>query len=56
MDIFEPGAIVRNPARPEWGDGQVQSSVNGRVCVMFENAGKQVVDVARVRLEVVAGM
>ncbi|MBL8644562.1 MAG: DUF3553 domain-containing protein [Rhodospirillaceae bacterium] len=44
-----PGVFVRNPAAPEWGLGQVQSAVGGRVTVNFEHAGKQVI-----RTEVVA--
>ncbi len=38
--MLEPGALVRNPVAPEWGLGQVQSVIGGRVTVMFENAGK----------------
>lgn len=38
--LFTPGAIVRHPLHPEWGLGQVQSNIGGRVTVNFENAGK----------------
>lgn len=41
MEI-EVGALVRCAAKPEWGLGQVQSVIGGRVTVMFEGAGKQV--------------
>lgn len=51
--FFEPGMIVRNPLRPDWGLGQVQSAAGGRVTVTFEDAGKQVIDAAVVRLEFV---
>jgi hypothetical protein len=47
---FEPGQFVTNPARPEWGLGQVQSAVGARVTVNFEHAGKVLVDTAVVRL------
>jgi len=50
--LLEPGMLVRNPARPDWGLGQVQSNIPGRVTVMFENAGKLVIDGARVTLEI----
>jgi hypothetical protein len=50
---LEPGMFVRNPAQPEWGVGQVQSNVAGRVTVMFEHAGKVVVDSRNVELEMV---
>jgi len=49
-----PGARVRNPARPDWGVGQVQSAVGVRVTVNFEHAGKQALDTRHVRLELVA--
>ena len=39
-----PGALVRHPAAPDWGIGQVQSVVGGRVTANFENAGKRVID------------
>jgi hypothetical protein len=48
---FEPGAYVRHPGQPDWGLGQVQSALGPRVTVMFENAGKVVVDTDVVPLE-----
>ena len=36
-----PGALVRHPDRPDWGIGQVQSVIEGRVTVNFEDAGKR---------------
>lgn len=49
-----PGALVRNPARPDWGTGQVQSAIGARVTVNFADAGKQTIDTRHVRLELVA--
>ena len=43
-DMLEPGMLVRHPAEPDWGLGQVQSSVAGRITVNFENRGKVVID------------
>lgn len=48
---YEPGQWVRHPGRPDWGDGQVQSAVEGRVTVNFEHAGKQLINVHAVALE-----
>lgn len=45
--------LVRNPARPDWGLGQVQSNIQGRITVNFENEGKLVIDGATVDLEMV---
>jgi len=51
MDPFlEPGVLVRHPAEPNWGLGQVQSVAGRRVTVNFENAGKRVIDAEVVRL------
>jgi hypothetical protein len=46
-----PGAFVRHPDRPDWGIGQVQSSIGGRITVNFEHAGKQLINAAVVTLE-----
>lgn len=54
MDLdLVPGTRVRHPARPDWGIGQVQSAVGGRVTVNFEHVGKQTVNVQAVTLDVV---
>jgi hypothetical protein len=50
---IEPGQRVRHPDRAEWGIGQVQSAIGNRVTVNFENAGKVLVNVAVVPLELV---
>ena len=48
-----PGVLVRHPQEPDWGLGQVQSNIGGKVTVNFRDAGKQVIDTARVDLELV---
>lgn len=48
--LLEPGMFVRHPSEPDWGLGQVQSNVGGRVTVNFEHAGKVVIDSKRVVL------
>ena len=48
---FEPGLYVRHPKKPEWGLGQVQSAIRERVTVMFEHAGKVVINTEQVYLE-----
>jgi len=45
--------VVRCPGQPDWGLGQVQSNIGGKVTVNFENEGKLVIDAARVALEIV---
>lgn len=48
--ILEPGMIVRHPDRPDWGLGQVQSNIRGRITVNFEHAGKVTIDAERIDL------
>lgn len=52
--ILTPGMIVRHPDRPEWGDGQVQSNIDGRITVNFREQGKMVLDGAKVALLLVS--
>jgi len=51
--LLEPGALVRHPGQPDWGLGQVQSNIGGKVTVNFQHAGKQVIDMTRVELDLV---
>jgi hypothetical protein len=48
--IFTPGTLVRHPDRPDWGVGQVQSNIGGKITVGFPEAGKVVIDAAQVTL------
>lgn len=51
MDVLlQPGMLVRHPDCPDWGVGQVQSSIGFRVTVNFENAGKVVINARKVTL------
>ncbi|MFC4271121.1 DUF3553 domain-containing protein [Sneathiella chungangensis] len=51
---FSPGQYVRHPQEPDWGIGQVQSSVADRVTVNFTHAGKQMIIVSVVDLVVIS--
>ncbi len=48
-----PGALVRHPDRPDWGIGQVQSVIESRITVNFEDAGKRLINGDVVQLIVV---
>tara|TARA_B100000029_G_scaffold258557_1_gene255211 strand:+ start:180 stop:362 length:183 start_codon:yes stop_codon:yes gene_type:complete len=50
LDI-EPGDKVINPINREWGIGQVQSIINNKVTVNFENVGKKVINSTNIMLE-----
>ena len=49
-EFLEPGMLVRHPDRPDWGTGQVQSNIGGKITVNFQEAGKVVIDGSRVGL------
>ncbi len=42
--LLEPGMLVSHPDRPDWGLGQVQSNIGGRITVNFREEGKVVID------------
>ena len=48
---YEPGDKVTNPDNKNWGIGQVQSIINGKITVNFENAGKKVINAKIIKLE-----
>ena len=48
--ILTPGMLVRHPGQPDWGVGQVQSNIDGKVTVNFRDEGKLVIDSFRVGL------
>ena len=48
---YEPGDKVTNPQKKGWGIGQVQSIINDKVTVNFENAGKKVINAKKVELK-----
>ena len=48
---FEPGDKVINPDNKEWGIGQVQSIINEKITVNFENVGKKVINSSNIKLE-----
>lgn len=48
--FLEPGMLVTHPDRPDWGVGQVQSNIRGKITVNFRESGKVVIDGTRVLL------
>ncbi len=51
--ILEPGMFVEHPNHPEWGLGQIQSNIAGKVTVNFREQGKVVIDGKQVMLVLV---
>ena len=48
---LEPGNFVINPSEKDWGTGQIQSIINNKITVNFENAGKKVINSKEIILE-----
>jgi len=48
---YEPGDYVINPKNKNWGIGQIQSIINEKVTVNFENKGKQVINASKITLK-----
>ena len=48
---YEPGDYVINPKNKDWGLGQIQSIIDYKVTVNFENAGKKVINGNKIILE-----
>ena len=48
---FEPGDYVISPKYRKWGIGQIQSIINNKITVNFENTGKKVINSKEIILE-----
>ena len=48
---YEPGDFVKNPNNIDWGIGQIQSIINDKITVNFENSGKKVINGKEIILE-----
>jgi len=48
---YEPGDYVISTKYRGWGIGQIQSIINNKVTVNFENAGKKVINNNEIFLE-----
>ena len=48
---YEPGDYVINPKNKNWGIGQIQSIINSKATVNFENKGKLVINLKKIILK-----
>lgn len=53
--IMTPGMLVRHPDQPNWGLGQVQSNIAGKITVNFRDKGKVVIDSFQIGLMPIFG-
>ena len=50
---FTPGVFVINEINKEWGIGQIQSSIDDKITINFENVGKKVMHVNEIKLKII---
>ena len=48
---YEPGDRVIYPDKIDWGIGQVQSIIDFKVTINFENVGKKVINAKEIKIE-----
>ena len=49
-----PGVFVINEDKEiEWGIGQVQSSINNKITINFENVGKKTINPKKVKIKII---
>ena len=49
-----PGMFVINVQKEkEWGIGQIQSSINNKITINFENVGKKTINTKEVELKII---
>tara|TARA_B100001029_G_C14623716_1_gene215418 strand:+ start:238 stop:435 length:198 start_codon:yes stop_codon:yes gene_type:complete len=51
---FSPGMFVINVDKEkEWGIGQIQSSIDNKITINFENVGKKTINSKEVELKII---
>ena len=56
LDYFAyltPGVFVINQEKEDWGLGQIQSSINNKITINFENVGKKTIDPKIVKIKII---
>jgi len=48
-----PGSFIMNKNNPDWGIGQIQSSMKNIITANFENVGKKVINIEEIKLEII---
>ncbi|PPR45604.1 MAG: hypothetical protein CFH18_00799 [Alphaproteobacteria bacterium MarineAlpha5_Bin8] len=50
---LSPGLYVVNENNIDWGVGQIQSAINEKITINFENVGKKVINIKKIKLKIV---
>jgi len=48
-----PGIFVINENKIEWGMGQIQSNIDDKITINFENVGKKTINSKLVKLKII---
>ena len=51
--IITPGMFVINETNKDWGIGQVQSSIDGKITINFEHVGKKVINIKKIPIKII---
>ena len=52
-DLTPKVYVINEDKKNEWGLGQVQSSINDKITINFENVGKKTINPNKVKLKIV---
>ncbi len=53
LAYLTPGVFVINQEKEDWGIGQIQSSINNKITINFENVGKKTIDPKIVKIKII---
>ena len=53
LAYLTPGVFVINQEKEDWGIGQIQSSINNKITINFENVGKKTIDPNIVKINII---
>ncbi len=53
LAYLTPGVFVINQEKEDWGIGQIQSSINNKITINFENVGKKTIDPNIVKIKII---
>ena len=48
-----PGIFVINENKIEWGMGQIQSNIDDKITINFENVGKKTINPSIIKLKII---
>ena len=52
-DLTQGVFVINQNKKNEWGIGQIQSSINNKITINFENVGKKIINPDKVKLKII---